>query len=137
MSYLHLPKVEDINLHVVNLIDDKIYARAVQFSIGAQKQKLEEILENANRKYLIKCVTVCLKNELQKKQKLEIQERLQAEQKRDEARWQGEDRKADERARELAKERNRRSQGLCPYCGGIFKGLLFKKCSQCGKPKDY
>ena len=28
-------------------------------------------------------------------------------------------------------------QGLCPYCGGHFKGLFSKKCSKCGKLKDY
>ena len=27
--------------------------------------------------------------------------------------------------------------GLCPYCGGKFKGMLKKVCSSCGKPKDY
>lgn len=42
---------------------------------------------------------------------------------------------AKERQRRLQAER--RSQGLCPYCGGKFKGLFTKKCSQCGKPKDY
>lgn len=31
----------------------------------------------------------------------------------------------------------RRSQGVCQYCGGTFKGLFSKKCSSCGKPKDY
>lgn len=30
-----------------------------------------------------------------------------------------------------------RSQGLCQYCGGSFKGLFSKKCTKCGKPKDY
>lgn len=31
----------------------------------------------------------------------------------------------------------RRKQGLCQYCGGTFTGLFGKKCSNCGKPKDY
>ncbi|NGM17547.1 leucine-rich repeat protein [Eggerthellaceae bacterium zg-893] len=30
-----------------------------------------------------------------------------------------------------------RRQGLCQYCGGEFRGLLVKKCSRCGKRKDY
>ena len=30
-----------------------------------------------------------------------------------------------------------RSQERCQYCGGEFKGLLCKKCSKCGKFKDY
>lgn len=37
----------------------------------------------------------------------------------------------EERAREY------RSAGLCQDCGGQFKGLFSKKCSVCGKPKDY
>lgn len=31
----------------------------------------------------------------------------------------------------------RKQQGLCQYCGGSFKGLFIKKCSKCGKIKDY
>ena len=31
----------------------------------------------------------------------------------------------------------RRRQGLCLDCGGTFKGIFSKKCSQCGKHKDY
>lgn len=31
----------------------------------------------------------------------------------------------------------RKQQGLCQHCGGIFKGLFIKKCSKCGKAKDY
>ncbi len=45
-------------------------------------------------------------------------------------------------ARELlAAEKRRqvllRSQGLCQYCGGTFKGFFTQKCSLCGRPKDY
>lgn len=31
----------------------------------------------------------------------------------------------------------RMKKGLCQYCGGEFKGLFTKKCSVCGKKKDY
>ena len=31
----------------------------------------------------------------------------------------------------------RREQNLCQHCGGTFKGLFTKKCSSCGKEKDY
>jgi len=31
----------------------------------------------------------------------------------------------------------RRQYNLCQYCGGDFKGVLIKKCSVCGKVKDY
>ena len=35
-------------------------------------------------------------------------------------------------------QRNRyQSQGVCQYCGSQFNGFIFKKCSNCGKPKDY
>ena len=30
-----------------------------------------------------------------------------------------------------------RETGLCQHCGGTFKGIFSKKCSSCGKPKDY
>ena len=29
------------------------------------------------------------------------------------------------------------SMGKCPYCGGEFEGTLIKKCSWCGRKKDY
>lgn len=33
---------------------------------------------------------------------------------------------------------NRRiKEGRCKHCGSALKGFLFKKCSKCGKPKDY
>ena len=31
----------------------------------------------------------------------------------------------------------RANQNLCLYCGGTFKGLFTKKCTNCGKEKDY
>ena len=30
-----------------------------------------------------------------------------------------------------------RNAGVCQYCGGSFKGLFTKTCSNCGKKKDY
>lgn len=35
------------------------------------------------------------------------------------------------------KRQEYRRQGVCQYCGGAFKGMLSKKCSVCGRPKDY
>ena len=32
---------------------------------------------------------------------------------------------------------SRKTQNLCQHCGGAFKGLFTKKCSSCGKEKDY
>ncbi|MBQ4561593.1 MAG: TIR domain-containing protein [Clostridia bacterium] len=31
----------------------------------------------------------------------------------------------------------RRLAEVCQHCGGTFKGLFTKKCSDCGRPKDY
>lgn len=30
-----------------------------------------------------------------------------------------------------------RASGVCQHCGGAFKGMVFKKCTICGKQKDY
>ena len=38
----------------------------------------------------------------------------------------------------ITKIKNKRTtNNLCQYCGGEFKGLFKKVCSNCGKPKDY
>lgn len=36
-----------------------------------------------------------------------------------------------------AERQHRRSLKLCQHCGGEFKGLFSKKCTGCGKSKDY
>lgn len=36
-----------------------------------------------------------------------------------------------------SKKMQRRQAYTCQYCGGTFKGVFSKVCSQCGKPKDY
>ena len=43
----------------------------------------------------------------------------------------------EKREKEARIARERRNQGLCQHCGGAFKGLFGKKCTSCGKPKDY
>ncbi len=45
--------------------------------------------------------------------------------------------KAIEEDRIEEKARFWRNQGLCQYCGGSFTGIFSKKCSSCGRPKDY
>lgn len=37
----------------------------------------------------------------------------------------------------IAEKQRRLNAGLCLHCGGAFKGLITKKCSNCGKEKDY
>lgn len=38
---------------------------------------------------------------------------------------------------EQAQKLKYRRMGVCQYCGGAFQGMLSKKCSVCGRPKDY
>ena len=38
---------------------------------------------------------------------------------------------------ELAPRQQYMAKGVCAHCGGSFKGIFSKKCSVCGKPKDY
>lgn len=38
---------------------------------------------------------------------------------------------------EWNQKKNYRSQNVCQYCGGKFKGLFSKVCSSCGQKKDY
>jgi hypothetical protein len=43
-----------------------------------------------------------------------------------------------EQAQELEHQKFiRRNKGLCQHCGGTFKGIIGRKCSLCGIPKDY
>ena len=46
-----------------------------------------------------------------------------------------EEQRRQEQQRKL--EKRRREQGLCQHCGGSFKGIFTKKCSLCGRTKDY
>ena len=44
---------------------------------------------------------------------------------------------AEEKKKSDELKAERREKGVCQYCGGEFKGWLIKKCSACGKRKDY
>ena len=51
-----------------------------------------------------------------------------------------EEEKRIEEQKRIAEEKQRsayRSQDVCQHCGGKFKGFFSKKCSNCGKEKDY
>lgn len=58
---LHLQDVTEIDGICVNLYGNKNFERAIRFSSGADKAQLEEIKENAYRKWLVQCFTVGLK----------------------------------------------------------------------------
>lgn len=44
---------------------------------------------------------------------------------------------AEDKKKEECLKKERRDKGVCQYCGGKFEGWLIKKCSTCGKRKDY
>lgn len=44
---------------------------------------------------------------------------------------------AEEKRQEEILKKERRDKGVCQHCGGEFKGWIIKKCSICGKRKDY
>ena len=78
----------------------------------------------------------------EKEQKLqEEQERRKLEEERKAKQAQLEQERALKAAEEKRKEeilkKERRDKGVCQHCGGEFKGWLIKKCSTCGKRKDY
>ena len=70
--------------------------------------------------------------EEEQKTKMAEQKRIAEEKKRI-----AKEQKRIEEERIAAQKAQYRSQGLCQHCGGELKGLLTKKCANCGKPKDY
>ncbi len=46
-------------------------------------------------------------------------------------------RRLEEQKRIAEQKAKHRSEGVCQHCGGAFKGLFIKKCTNCGKTKDY
>jgi DNA-binding transcriptional regulator GbsR (MarR family) len=42
-----------------------------------------------------------------------------------------------ENLKEAKLKTSRKENGLCPYCGGNFKGFFTRSCAQCGRKKDY
>ena len=58
--------------------------------------------------------------------------------KREEAERKAREEEARKQQEALEKKKSEyRSQGVCQYCGGAFKGLFSKKCTNCGIEKDY
>ncbi len=73
--------------------------------------------------------------------KAELSENIAAEEQRMEEerkkRLAEELRLAEEQRIASEKRSQYRAQGCCQHCGGTFKGLFTKKCSSCGRQKDY
>ena len=71
---LRLSAVEQINDHFVKLEGDKNYERAIRFSTGTDRMQLENVKEQADRKWYIKCLTVGLKKLVREKERQAILE---------------------------------------------------------------
>ena len=71
---LRLSEPEQINDHFIKLEGDKNFERAIRFSTGAEKAKLEQIKETAEKKWLVKRLSDGLKKIAKIKEKAEITE---------------------------------------------------------------
>ena len=91
--------------------------------------------------HTLKLVLLKIIKEVEEQKLKEEQERKRMEEERKAKQEQLEREQAIKAAEEKRKEeilkKERREKGLCQYCGGGFKGWLIKKCSTCGKRRDY
>lgn len=76
LAALNISDKSQINDRVVNIGTFKDFARAIQFSQGAEKSELEAIQNEAQRKYLRACIAAGLKRLLSKKIAEEKQQKL-------------------------------------------------------------
>ena len=67
----------------------------------------------------------------------EEQRRAEEQRKAEEQRRIEEQRQKEEEQRRIEQSNRWQAQGLSRCCGAEFKGLFSKKCTVCGKPKDY
>lgn len=122
-------------------LSNRNYIRAKQF---ADSDLLSELTALENDKLEIKRFLeeeARLKAEAEAKVKAEEEKRKAEEEKR---KVEEERRNHLERAILVKEEiqnklliKNRKDQGVCQHCGGNFKGLISKRCTLCGKEKDY
>ena len=73
------------------------------------------------------------------KNRIEEMKRIYEEsrEEREMARRFAEEKKQQEDEKKRRQQEEYRSKGLCQHCGGTFKGMFTKKCTSCGKEKDY
>ena len=76
LAGLHMKDVAEIDDSFVNLYEDKNFERAIRFSSGADKAQLEDIKENADRKWFVKRLTVGLTRYAVKKESDELKEKI-------------------------------------------------------------
>lgn len=101
-----------------------------------EKQRLEEAQRAA--------VKDAERREAEERQRLEAARKAETQRVQDEQRRAAEAERQAAEQRRAAEERRLAEQkasyiqrNLCQHCGGTFTGLFSKKCSVCGKPKDY
>lgn len=76
LAGLHMKDVAEIDDSLVKLYEDKNFERAIRFASGADKTQLEDIKENADRKWFLKCLTVGLSRYATKKKTDELKEKI-------------------------------------------------------------
>lgn len=76
LAGLHMKDVAEIDDSFVKLYEDKNFERAIRFASGADKTQLEDIKENADRKWFVKCLTVGLSRYATKKETDELKEKI-------------------------------------------------------------
>lgn len=76
LAGLHMKDVAEIDDSFVKIYEDKNFERAIRFSSGADKAQLEDIKENADRKWFVKCLTVGLTRYAAKKETDELKEKI-------------------------------------------------------------
>lgn len=101
-----------------------------------EKQRLEEAQRATTKD--------AERRETEERQRLEAARKAEAQRVQDEQRRAAEAERQATEQRRVAEERRLAEQrasyiqrNLCQHCGGTFTGLFSKKCSACGKPKDY
>ena len=72
LAGLHMKDIAEIDDSFVKLYEDKNFERAIRFASGADRAQLEDIKENADRKWFVKCLTVGLKKVAKIKEGQEI-----------------------------------------------------------------
>lgn len=76
LAALRLQDVTEIDNNFVKLYEDKNFERAIRFADGADKAQLEDVKENADRKWFVKCLTVGLTRYAAKKESDELKEKI-------------------------------------------------------------
>lgn len=67
LAYLHLKDVAEIENNLVNVCENKNFERAIKFADGENKELYSKTKENADKKWLIKCLSVGLEKYSKKK----------------------------------------------------------------------